>query len=95
MNVRLTDADQPQALTPYELTYSPAYRPSGAPINPTASRQELQERRTTVVEALTADVAIDRFERASDRMVTHCVRLQFINGMDYSTAAWAIAGVPA
>jgi hypothetical protein len=74
MNQDLQDA--PPALTPFELTYSPAYRASGALINKNASRQELRERRTVVVEALSADGATDRFERTSDRMVTACARVQ-------------------
>lgn len=69
--------EPPPALTPFELTYCPAYKPSGAPINPQASRQELQERRTAVVEALSSEAATDRFERDQDRMVTGCTRVQF------------------
>lgn len=64
------------ALQTYQLTYAPAYRPSGTPLEPTASRQTLAERKTANVEAITSDGAIDTFERDAGRMVTGCKRLQ-------------------
>lgn len=64
------------ALTTFQLTYSPAHRASGAPLNPTASRQVLAERRTITVRAPHADAAVWVFERDNDRMATGCRRLQ-------------------
>jgi hypothetical protein len=69
-------AESLPALIPYELTYSPGHKASGVPINQQAGRLELQERRTAVVEALSAEGATDAFERRTDRMVTGCTRLQ-------------------
>jgi hypothetical protein len=66
----LDHTDKPPALTPFELTYSPAYKACGTPLNPKASRLELAERKTAVVDALTAEGATDAFERESGLMVT-------------------------
>jgi hypothetical protein len=65
-----------RALTTFQLTYSPAHRASGAPLNPTASRQVLAERRKVIVRATHADAAVWTFERDNDRMATGCKRLQ-------------------
>lgn len=66
----------PPAMVRFELTYSPAHRASGSPLNPHASRQVLAERITTTVEAIHADAAVMRFEREHGLMVTACTRLQ-------------------
>jgi hypothetical protein len=68
--------DTPPPLAAFELTYSPGYKPSGAPLNAKASRHKLQERRTAVVQALTAEGATRHFEREHGLMVTKCARLQ-------------------
>lgn len=64
------------ASTTFQLTYSPAHRANGAPLNPTASRQVLAERCTVQVRATHADAAVWAFERDFDRMATGCKRLQ-------------------
>lgn len=61
----------------FELTYSPAHKPSGVPLDQHASRQVLQQRLTQEVEAIDSDGAISLFERDSQRMVTACRRVQF------------------
>lgn len=60
----------------FQLTYSPAHRPSGTPINPQASRNVLSERCTAEIEATTADAATAQFERDRNLMVTSCTRMQ-------------------
>jgi hypothetical protein len=65
-----------EPITAFQLTYSPAHRANGAPLNPTASRQVLGERRTVTVRAPHADAAVWAFERDNDRMATACRRLQ-------------------
>jgi hypothetical protein len=66
----------PPALQPFELTVSPAHFANGCPLNVRASRQELQFRQHATEWALTAEGAIDAYERREDRMVTACTRLQ-------------------
>jgi hypothetical protein len=66
-------------LVTYQLTYSPAHRANGTPLDPTASRQVLAERRTVKLQARHADAAVWTFERATDRMTTGCKRLQEID----------------
>lgn len=70
------DFQTPPALQRFELTYSPAHKPNGTPLDPRASRQVLQERRTAETSALNADGAVRAFERDHDRMVTDCKRVQ-------------------
>jgi hypothetical protein len=65
-----------QALTAFQVIYSPAHRACGAPLNPTASRQVLAERRKAIVHAAHADAAVWMFERDNDRMATGCKRVQ-------------------
>jgi hypothetical protein len=60
----------------YRLTYAPAFKASGVLIEPTASRQAIQERRTEIVPAPSADQATQYFERTTDRMVVACERAQ-------------------
>jgi hypothetical protein len=60
----------------FELTYSPAHRANGTPLDPCASRQVMAERRTATVRARHADAAVWMFERDNDRMATACKRLQ-------------------
>jgi hypothetical protein len=70
------DGRSAQTLTRFQLTYSPAHRANGTPIDPTASRQALSERRTITVQAAHADAAVWMFERDHGRMATACKRLQ-------------------
>lgn len=64
------------ALHRFELTYSPAHKPNGVPLDAKASRQVLHQRLTQEVEAIDCDGAIALFERESQRMVTACKRVQ-------------------
>jgi hypothetical protein len=77
--MQLSSGRSAQALTRFQLTYSPAHRANGTPIDPTASRQVLSERRTITVQAAHADAAVWIFEREHGRMATACKRLQDVN----------------
>lgn len=68
--------ERPVPLATWQLTYSPAHKPSGTPLNPHASRQVMAQRLTTTIEAPTADAATGIFEREKGLMVTACERLQ-------------------
>ena len=70
------DMNPAPTLQLFELTYSPAHKPNGVPLDKTASRQVLHERHTTQVEAINSDGAIALFERESQRMVNACKRVQ-------------------
>jgi hypothetical protein len=74
MLVHLSSASP--ALTTFQITYSPAHRPNGMPLDPHASRQAFAERRVAHVRAAHADAAVWMFERDNDRMATACRRLQ-------------------
>ncbi len=63
-------------LRDYELTYLPAYTPSGVPKDATASKQVLAEQCTVNVQAINIDAAVERFERDSGNMVLTGKRLQ-------------------
>lgn len=95
------DHTESPALTPFELTYSPAYRPSGSPIEPHASRQALQERRTAQVMALSAEGATRHWERLTGQMVTGCTRVQLpsryalVEGAGTADAITQATGLPA
>jgi hypothetical protein len=66
-------------LPAFQLTYSPAHRANGTPLDPTASRNVLGQRRTAIVRARHSDAAVWAFERDTDRMATACRRLQDAN----------------
>jgi hypothetical protein len=74
MLVHLSSASP--ALAIFQITFSPAHRPNGMPLDPHASRQVFAERRVAHVRAPHADAAVWAFERDNDRMATACRRLQ-------------------